>query len=173
MEMQKSCEVTYSKYGIIRIPSFWRHAGRVTGYFTLPWSRVLRYATFCYPRIPPWLNAICIGLVVVCCFAGRAAWNKSQANKLTNAMQQDTSWEGNNFYQNTKRDRGESYFERYNRHGSSPWLREINMNRRAFVLTNRIGAGHTSLEASLNRFNFVSTAECECGANGGTYLLGL
>jgi hypothetical protein len=24
-------------------------------------------------------------------------------------------------------------------------------------------AGHTSLIASLNRFNFVSTAECECG----------
>jgi hypothetical protein len=24
-------------------------------------------------------------------------------------------------------------------------------------------AGHTSLKASLNRFNLVSTAECECG----------
>jgi hypothetical protein len=24
-------------------------------------------------------------------------------------------------------------------------------------------AGHTSLKASLNRFNIVSTAECECG----------
>jgi hypothetical protein len=37
------------------------------------------------------------------------------------------------------------------------------MNRRAFVSINRMRAGHTSLKASLNRFNIVSTAECECG----------
>jgi hypothetical protein len=47
--------------------------------------------------------------------------------------------------------------------GSSPWFREIKMNRRAFVSINRMRAGHTSLKASLNRFNIVSTAECECG----------
>jgi hypothetical protein len=28
---------------------------------------------------------------------------------------------------------------------------------------NRMRVGHTSLKASLNRFNSVSTAECECG----------
>jgi hypothetical protein len=106
MEMQKSCEVSYSKYGLIRIPCFWRHAGRATGYITLPWSRVLRYITFCCPRIPQWLNAISIGLPVIsyvrsqkklyAAFAGRAAWKvvydnknfgcrqyKSQVNKLT------------------------------------------------------------------------------------------
>jgi hypothetical protein len=64
---------------------------------------------------------------------------------------------------NTKWDRGENYFERYYRNGSSPWFREIKMNRRAFVPINRMRADHTSLKASLNRFNIVSTAECECG----------
>jgi hypothetical protein len=33
------------------------------------------------------------------------------------------------FCQNTRRDRAESYFERYCRKGSSPWFREINVNR--------------------------------------------
>jgi hypothetical protein len=37
------------------------------------------------------------------------------------------------------------------------------MNRRAFVSINRMRAGHTSLKGSLNRFNIVSTADCECG----------
>jgi hypothetical protein len=37
------------------------------------------------------------------------------------------------------------------------------MNRRAFGSINRMRTGHTSLKASLNRFNFVYTAECECG----------
>jgi hypothetical protein len=31
------------------------------------------------------------------------------------------------------------------------------------VSINRMGAGHSSLKASLNRFNIVPTAECECG----------
>jgi hypothetical protein len=65
--------------------------------------------------------------------------------------------------QNTKRDRGESQFERYYGNGSSPRFREIKMNRRAFVSIIRMRAGHTSLKASLNRFNIVSTTECECG----------
>jgi hypothetical protein len=67
------------------------------------------------------------------------------------------------FCQNTKRDRGGSYFERYYRNGSSPWFREIKKNRRVILSINRMRAGHTSLKASLNRFNFVSMAECECG----------
>jgi hypothetical protein len=29
------------------------------------------------------------------------------------------------FFQNIKRDKGENYFERYYRNGSSPWFREI------------------------------------------------
>jgi hypothetical protein len=37
------------------------------------------------------------------------------------------------------------------------------MNRRSFVSINRMRADHSSLKASLNRFNIVSTAECECG----------
>jgi hypothetical protein len=37
------------------------------------------------------------------------------------------------------------------------------MNRPAFVSINRMRAGHINLKASLNRFNIVSTAECECG----------
>jgi hypothetical protein len=37
------------------------------------------------------------------------------------------------------------------------------MNHRAFVSINHITAEHTSLKASLNRFNIVSTAECEWG----------
>jgi hypothetical protein len=65
------------------------------------------------------------------------------------------------FCQNTKRDGGENYFERYYRNGSSPWFREMKMNRRGFVSINRMRAGHTSLKASLTRFNLVSTAECE------------
>ena len=42
-------------------------------------------------------------------------------------------------------------------------LRQIKTDRPSFVSVNRMRAGHTSLKASLNRFNFVSTAECECG----------
>jgi hypothetical protein len=38
------------------------------------------------------------------------------------------------FCQNTNRDRGESYFEKYYRNGSSPWFREIKMNRRALTV---------------------------------------
>jgi hypothetical protein len=67
------------------------------------------------------------------------------------------------FCQSTKRDRGERYFERYYRNGSASWLREIKMNRRAFVPINRMRAGYTSLKASLSRFTTVSMAECECG----------
>jgi hypothetical protein len=67
------------------------------------------------------------------------------------------------FCQNTKRDSGESYFERYYRNGSSPWFREIKMNRRAFVSIDSKTAGYTNLKASLNRCNIVSIAECECG----------
>jgi hypothetical protein len=53
------------------------------------------------------------------------------------------------FCQNTKRDRGERHFERFYRHGSALWLREIKMNRHAFVSINHVTAGHTSLKASL------------------------
>jgi hypothetical protein len=67
------------------------------------------------------------------------------------------------FCQNNKRGGGKSYFDRYYRNGSFPWLREIKMNRHAFMLINRMRAGHSSLKASLNRFNIASTAECECG----------
>ncbi|PNF30200.1 hypothetical protein B7P43_G08428 [Cryptotermes secundus] len=67
------------------------------------------------------------------------------------------------FCQNTKQERGERYFERYYRKGSTPWFSQIKMNRRAFVSINRMRAGHTSLKGSLNRFNIVPTAECECG----------
>jgi hypothetical protein len=37
------------------------------------------------------------------------------------------------------------------------------MNRHAFVSINHIRAGHSSLKASLSRFNIVSVAECKCG----------
>jgi hypothetical protein len=80
----------------------------------------------------------------------------------------ETEWkkkgkELHSFSQNTKRGRGESYFEGYYRNGSAPWCHEIKMNRLAFVSINRMRAGHTSLKASLNRFIIVSTAKCECG----------
>jgi hypothetical protein len=55
-----------------------------------------------------------------------------------------------NFCQTTKRERGESYFERYYRNGSSPWFREIKLNRRGFVSVSPMRAGHTSLKASLS-----------------------
>jgi hypothetical protein len=67
------------------------------------------------------------------------------------------------FCQNTKPDRGERYFEGYYRSGSAPWFCEIKTNHRAFVSINRMRAGHTSLKASVKRFNVASTAECECG----------
>jgi hypothetical protein len=67
------------------------------------------------------------------------------------------------FVKTPKRNRGESYFERYYRNGLSPWFREIKMNRRAFMSANRMRAGHINLKASLNRFSIVSTAERECG----------
>jgi hypothetical protein len=60
-------------------------------------------------------------------------------------------------------DRGESYFERYYVSGSSPWFREIKMNCRAIVVINCTRAGHSRLKASLNKFEHLSTAECECG----------
>jgi hypothetical protein len=81
----------------------------------------------------------------------KAQWRKKGKEKLRT------------FCENIKRDRGQSYFERYHRNGSSPWFREIKMNRRAFLSLNRMTAGHTSLRESLHRFNIVTTAECECG----------
>jgi hypothetical protein len=42
-------------------------------------------------------------------------------------------------------------------------LCEMKMYRRAFVSKNRMKAGHSSLKASLNRFNIVSSAEFGCG----------
>jgi hypothetical protein len=67
------------------------------------------------------------------------------------------------FCENTKRDRGQNYFERYYKNGSFPWFSELKMSPRAFVSINHMTAGHTSLKASLNRFNIVSTAECVRG----------
>jgi hypothetical protein len=81
----------------------------------------------------------------------KAQWKKKGKEEL------------HSFCENTKWDRGQNYFERYYKNGSSPWFCEIKMNRRAFVSINRMRAGHNSLKASLNRFNIVSTAECECG----------
>jgi hypothetical protein len=52
------------------------------------------------------------------------------------------------FCQNTKIDRGESYFERYYRNGSSSWFHEIKMNRHAFASINHMGVGNSSLKAS-------------------------
>jgi hypothetical protein len=57
------------------------------------------------------------------------------------------------------RGRGESYFERRCRNGSSPWFREIEMNCRAFVSIKCMRTGHSSLKVGLSRFNIVSTAE--------------
>jgi hypothetical protein len=76
----------------------------------------------------------------------KAQWKKKDKGEL------------HSFCQNTKRDRGKNYFETYNRNDSSPWFREIKTYSRAFV-----SLGHSNLKASLNRFNIVSTAECECG----------
>jgi hypothetical protein len=59
------------------------------------------------------------------------------------------------FCQNNKRDGGKSYLERYYRNGSFPWLREIKINRHAFMSINRMRAVHSSLKASLNRFKIV------------------
>jgi hypothetical protein len=42
------------------------------------------------------------------------------------------------FCQNKKRDRGESYYEIYYSNGSSPWFREIKMNRHFFMSINRM-----------------------------------
>jgi hypothetical protein len=81
----------------------------------------------------------------------KAQWNKKGKDEL------------HTFCQNTKRDRGERCFERYDKNGSAPWFCEIKMNRRVFVSINRMRAGHSSLKASLSRFNLVSTAECYCG----------
>jgi hypothetical protein len=77
-------------------------------------------------------------------------------------MSNDGKEELHSFCQNIKRERGESYFERY-RNGSSPWFSEMKMNCRAFMSINCMRAGHSSLKACLNRFNIVSTADCECG----------
>jgi hypothetical protein len=63
----------------------------------------------------------------------KAQWKKNGKKEL------------HSFCQNTKRDRGERYFERYYRNGSAPWFREIKMTRRAFVSITRMRAGHTIL----------------------------
>jgi hypothetical protein len=43
----------------------------------------------------------------------------------------------------TAKERGESCSERYYRNGSSPWFREIKMDRRDFVSIERMRAGHS------------------------------
>jgi hypothetical protein len=50
------------------------------------------------------------------------------------------------FFQNTKRERRGSYFERYHRNGSAAWFREIKINCRAFVSINRMRGGHSILK---------------------------
>jgi hypothetical protein len=80
----------------------------------------------------------------------KAQWKKNGKEEL------------HSFFQNNKRDRGESCFERYYRNGSYPWFHKIKMNRNVSVSINCMRAGHTSLKASLNRFNIVPMAECEC-----------
>jgi ribonuclease HI len=80
-----------------------------------------------------------------------------------------TQWRKNgkeelhSFCQNTKRDRGERYFERYYRKRSPPLFSKIILKRCAFVSINRMRAGHSSLKASLNSFNILFTTECEYG----------
>jgi hypothetical protein len=74
--------------------------------------------------------------------------------------------------QNVKRDRGESYFERYERNGLSSWFHEIKMNRRAFMSINHMRAGHISLKAS-PRPNVNVVMDCtwrniSCGTVNGT-----
>jgi hypothetical protein len=54
---------------------------------------------------------------------------------------------------NTPRGQRRKLLEGHYRKGSSPWF------RRAFVSVNRMTAGHTSLKASLNRFNILFKAE--------------
>jgi hypothetical protein len=85
------------------------------------------------------------------CLKVQAQWKKKGKEEL------------HSFCQNTKRDRGESFIERYYRNGSSLWFRKIKMKRHVFVAMNRMRAGYSSLKASLRRFNIVSMAECECG----------
>jgi hypothetical protein len=77
-------------------------------------------------------------------------------------VEKERQKELHNFCQNTERNRGESYFEKHYRTGSSPWFREIEMNGLAFVSINRMRGGHSSLKTSLSRFNVVSTTEFEC-----------
>jgi hypothetical protein len=57
--------------------------------------------------------------------------------------------------QNTKRVRGERYFERCYRNGSAPWFREIKPNRRAFVSINRMRAGRTTVKASPSQGRYL------------------
>jgi hypothetical protein len=59
------------------------------------------------------------------------------------------------FCHNNKRGRGESYFERYYGSDSSQWFHEIKMNCCAFMSINCMEAGHSSLKASLSRFNIM------------------
>jgi hypothetical protein len=51
------------------------------------------------------------------------------------------------FCENSKRGRGESYFERFYRNGSAPWFREIKVNHRAFMSIKGMRAGHISLKS--------------------------
>jgi hypothetical protein len=51
----------------------------------------------------------------------KAKWKKKGKEEL------------HSFCENTNRDRGQNYFERYYKNGSSPWFSELKINRRAFV----------------------------------------
>jgi hypothetical protein len=91
------------------------------------------------------------------------AWCNIPVADLKAQWKEKGKVELHSFCQNTKRDRGESYSERYYRNGSSPWYCEIKINRCAFVSIICMRTGHSSLKASLSRIKILFMTECECG----------
>ena len=60
--------------------------------------------------------------------------------------------------------RGKKYFENVKDLGNYPWFLNVNLDRGAITLINRLRSGHTRCRKHLNDKNIMLSAECDCGA---------
>ena len=65
--------------------------------------------------------------------------------------------------QKTSERKGKFYFDNFYQDGRNPWYKNLPINRKAVSSISSLRSGHTSLKASLFRFNITSDPYCSCG----------
>ncbi|CAD6201358.1 GSCOCG00000161001-RA-CDS, partial [Cotesia congregata] len=78
-------------------------------------------------------------------------------------------WKNNNrkefieWFSCTDPDKGIFYTSNFASFNPKPWFDKLKVNRRTIVSINRLRSGHTSLRASLFKYNIVHSPTCLCG----------